>query len=72
MFRVITLVGEDWIHWRLGLARIRILFEIAYVCWWDGMRHSCECTVQDILVSNDRGDANSKFVIRLPMLIFRT
>ena len=35
------------------------------------MGHPCDRTVQDILVSNERGGAKSQLVIGLPMLIFR-
>ena len=36
------------------------------------MGHPCGRTVQDILVSNERGDAKSQLGIGLPMLTFRT
>ena len=34
------------------------------------MGHPCDRTVQDILVSNERGDAKSFLVIESPMLLF--
>ena len=46
-----------------------LLFVVVYVCWWDGMGRPCDRTVQDILVSNERGDAKSHLVIGLPVLI---
>ena len=36
------------------------------------MGHPCDRTVEDILVSNETGDAKSQLVVGLPMLIFRT
>ena len=35
------------------------------------MGHPCDRTVQEILGSNERGDAKSQLVIGLPMLVFR-
>ena len=72
-----TNISEKYACWR-GLVTLAtrscwyLSFVVAYVCWQDGVGHPCYPTVQDILVSNERGDAKSQFVTGLPMLIFRT
>ena len=56
IFRVIKLVREDWLHWLKVFAGISCLWLPTHV---DEMGWGIFVTVQDLLVSYERGDTKS-------------